>query len=85
MGAAMWKSFCLAIGIAACLVGIELLVVDSVVVSSIDGTATPRMVTAPDWIPWTLISAGAVTILHFSNLRGKAAAIPAKTSSGGHW
>lgn len=81
----MWKSFCLAIGISACLVGIELLVVDSAVISSIDGTAAPRMVTAPDWVPWTLISVGAVTILQFANLRGKPASLPTKPSVGGHW
>jgi hypothetical protein len=81
----MWKSFCLAIGIFACLVGIELLLVDSAVVSSIDGKAAPRMVTAPDWVPWTLISAGAVTVLHFANLQRKAGSVPTKPAVGGHW
>jgi len=81
----MWKSFCLAIGISACLMGIELLFVDSAVVSSIDGKAPPRMVAAPDWMPWTLISVGAVTILHFTSLRGKSDSIPTKPAVGGHW
>jgi len=81
----MWKSFCLAIGIFSCVLGIEFLVVDSAVISSIDGKGPPRMVSAPDWVPWTLISVGAVTILHFSNLQRKASAIPMKGPAGGHW
>jgi hypothetical protein len=79
----MWKSFMLAAGIFACLVGVEMLVVDSAVISSIDGNTQPRTVTAPDWAPWTLISLGAVTILHFGNLRSAAGA--AKPPMSGHW
>lgn len=79
----MWKSFMLAAGIFACLVGVEMLVVDSAVVSSIDGSTQPRTVTAPDWAPWTLISLGAVTILHFGNLRSATGA--AKPPMAGHW
>ncbi|MBM4010438.1 MAG: hypothetical protein ACKO4Z_13675 [Planctomycetota bacterium] len=81
----MWKSFCLAIGIFSCLMGIEFLLVDSAVISSIDGKAPPRMISAPDWVPWTLISVGAVTILHFSNLQKKAPPLPTKMPAAGHW
>ncbi|MCX7415939.1 MAG: hypothetical protein NTY25_05550 [Planctomycetia bacterium] len=52
----MWKSFFLAAGIFACVVGLELLIIDSAVVLPVDGA------------PWTLISAGAVTILNFCTL-----------------
>jgi hypothetical protein len=64
----MWKSFFLASGLFACVLGIELLVIDSATIMPLDGRGSPRIVTAPDWAPWTLISAGAVTILHFATL-----------------
>ena len=65
----MWKSFFLAAGIFACILGVELLVVDSVVVDA--GKDSPRTFIAPDWAPWSLISVGAVTILHFCTLPKK--------------
>lgn len=65
----MWKSFFLAAGVFACIVGLELLVVDSVVINA--GKEAPRTLIAPDWAPWGLISAGAVTILHFCTLPKK--------------
>ena len=79
----MWKSFMLAAGIFACVVGVEMLVVDSAVVSSIDGSTQPRTVTAPDWAPWTLSALGAGASLHFGNLRSAAGA--AKPPMAGHW
>ncbi len=65
----MWKSFFLASGIFACILGMELLVVDSVVINA--GKDLHRTFIAPDWAPWCLISAGAVTILHFCTLPKK--------------
>lgn len=64
----MWKSLCLASGIFACVLGVELLLIDSAVVMPLSGGQGPRMFTAPDWAPWTLLSVGAVTILHFVTL-----------------
>ncbi|RLS48335.1 MAG: hypothetical protein DWH87_05510 [Planctomycetota bacterium] len=61
----MWKSVFLATGVFACLVGAELLVIDSASVKPINGAGPVREITAPDWAPWALISAGAVTLLHF--------------------
>ncbi len=81
----MWKSFFLAAGIFAGIVGVEMLVIDSAVVMPIDGQGAPRNVSAPDWAPWTLLSVGAVTILHFCNLQAKSSSLPAKTSGVGHW
>lgn len=69
----MWKSVFLAAGIAACLAGVELLLIDSAVVLPMDGRGEPHLLTAPDWAPWSLISAGAVTILHFCGLPASAA------------
>ncbi|MFM8734608.1 MAG: hypothetical protein ACKOC8_05370 [Pirellulales bacterium] len=82
----MWKSVFLAAGIFACVLGVELLVVDSAVVAPIDGRGGPRTVTAPDWAPWTLLSVGAVTILHFCNLQAKGGGMPPVRQPGaGHW
>lgn len=64
----MWKSFFLAAGVFSCIVGIELLIIDSAVVLPLDGRGAARLFSAPDWAPWTLISAGAVTVLHFATL-----------------
>ena len=66
--AAMWKSVFLAAGIFACVAGAELLLIDSAVVLPMDGRGDPAVFAAPDWAPWSLISAGAVTILHFCAL-----------------
>ena len=68
---AMWKSFFLAVGIFSCIVGIELLVIDSAVVLSPDGRGSPRSFTAPDWMPWSLISAGAIMVLHYVSVPKK--------------
>jgi hypothetical protein len=69
----MWKSFFIAAGIFACIVGLELLVIDSAVVLPVNGPGSTRVFTAPDWAPWTLISAGAITLLNFGSLPLKSA------------
>ena len=74
----MWKSFFIAAGIFACVLGVELLVIDSAVVLPFDGQGGPRVFVAPDWAPWTLISAGAITLLNFGSLPLKAASQPPK-------
>jgi hypothetical protein len=86
-GTTMWRSFFLAAGIFACVVGVEMLVVDSAVVMPVDGRGAPQTVTAPDWAPWTLLSVGAVTILQFCTLQPKGASVPQGRGQGapGHW
>jgi hypothetical protein len=71
----MWKSVFLASGIFATVVGFEMLLIDSAVILPIDGQGSPRQFTAPDWAPWTLLSTGAVTILHLCT-SAKAASPP---------
>jgi hypothetical protein len=61
----MWKSLFLAFGIFACILGLELLLIDSAVILPAGGQGSGRSVTTPDWVPWSLISAGAITVLHF--------------------
>ena len=63
----MWKSLCLATGIFACVVGVEMLLIDSAVILPPGGEGGPRTFTAPDWAPWTLLSVGAMTVLHFAS------------------
>ena len=64
----MTKSFFLAAGIFSCILGVEMLVVDSAVVVSLGGGGEGEALRAPDWAPWTLLSVGAATILHFCQL-----------------
>ena len=73
----MWKSVFLALGIFSCILGVELLLVDSATVLPLQG-GPARTVTAPDWAPWALLSVGAVTILHFCTLPVKQSSPPAQ-------
>jgi hypothetical protein len=72
----MMRSFWIAGGIFACLLGVELLLIDSAVILPLDGRGGPRSFTAPDWAPWTLLSAGAFTIIHFCTGNGKTPVMP---------
>lgn len=63
----MWKSFLLAGGIFACVLGVEMLLIDSAVVTPLGGGDASTFRT-PDWVPWTLLSVGAATILQFCHL-----------------
>lgn len=80
----MTKSVLLAAGIFACVVGVEMLLIDSAVVVPIDGSGPARTFTAPDWAPWTLLSVGAATILNFGNLALRPAAGPMGRGPIGH-
>jgi len=67
----MWRAFFLAFGLSLCLIGAECLVVDDFILAArYGGTAGDtarggsRDVKPPDWAPWSLLSAGAVTILY---------------------
>lgn len=70
----MWRAFFLAIGIYLCLLGAQCLIIDKAVLNmkrepvtmmarSV-GVGQQREVVPPPWAPWSLISAGAVTILY---------------------
>jgi len=75
----MWRAFFLASGIFACILGAQCMVVDSFVWAhepppTADNPATlfgapPIATGSPDlapaeWVPWSLLSAGAVVILY---------------------
>lgn len=75
----MWRAFFLAVGIYACVIGAECMVVERFVMAGerpqqpaspvpIFGAAPfqkpAREVVPPEWAPWSLMSAGAVVILY---------------------
>jgi hypothetical protein len=61
----MWRSFFLAIGAYCCLLGVEALAVDKAVLKvSPNSLSTWREVMPPDWVPWSLLGAGAVVMLY---------------------
>jgi hypothetical protein len=64
----MWRAFFLAFGLSLLLVGLECLVVDDFVLAARfnAGAAaeSARNIKPPEWAPWSLLSAGAVTMLY---------------------
>ena len=74
----MWRSFFLALGTYSCLLGGQCLAIDKAIMTSREETpsspmafmrsafdgSSDREVVPPDWAPWTLMSAGAVTLLY---------------------
>jgi hypothetical protein len=73
----MWRAFFLALGVFACILGGQCLVVESFVMASdappeapatLFGAPPPGAVSQPyqppEWAPWTLLSTGAVVILY---------------------
>lgn len=73
----MWRSFFIALGISSCLLGAECLVLDKATLAAKKpaaaqplaglgnpAAARPREIVPPEWAPWSLMSAGAVTMLY---------------------
>lgn len=65
----MWRSFFIAVGFCLLVIGAECLVVDDFILSSKGAAAAEsrgggRDIKPPDWAPWSLLSAGAVTMLY---------------------
>lgn len=67
----MWRALFLALGIYCCLLGAECLLIDKATLVPKSGQqgmfgvgARKREVVPSDWAPWSLLSAGAVTILY---------------------
>ena len=82
----MWRSFFIAVGVTACLLGVECLILDKATLADKKGaqaapltglgnaaTAKQREITPPDWAPWSLMSAGAVTMLYSFTIPRKGA------------
>lgn len=71
----MWRSFFLAVGIFVVLMGVECLGVQKFVLKSREEAADVafmqipqpgpnKVLTPPDWAPWSLMSTGAVVCLY---------------------
>ena len=77
----MIRSFFLAIGMFALVLGAECLVLDRAVLApskeaGIEGftermAVSQREITPPEWAPWSMLSAGAVVILYSFTLPEK--------------
>ncbi len=78
----MWRAMFIAIGVTACILGIECLMIDKAVLVErgtsqpvVNGVATAaaakRELIPPDWAPWSLLSAGAVVMLYSFTLPKK--------------
>jgi hypothetical protein len=61
----MWRSFFLALGLFALLLGAQCMVIDRATWGS-GGDVVP-----PDWAPWSLMSTGAVVMLYSFTLPKK--------------
>jgi hypothetical protein len=75
----MWRSFFLAIGLFVAIVGAQCLAVDKFVLKSrvaaarSDPFSAPkppphRELSPPEWIPWSLLSTGAVVCIYSFSL-----------------
>ena len=66
----MMRSFFLGVGLFVLILGLECMAIDQATVTnpqdSSGASAGPSLVTVTpaDWVPWTLVSAGAVTMLY---------------------
>lgn len=64
----MWRSFFLAVGAYACLLGLEALAINKAVLKpqtrAGQVVAPARDVTPPEWAPWSLMASGAIIVLY---------------------
>ncbi len=76
----MWRAFFLAVGAYCCLLGVEALALEQAVLKpeSRGGrqVAAGKVISPPDWAPWSLMGAGAVVVLYSFS-------IPRRVGSGG--
>jgi hypothetical protein len=71
----MWRSLFLALGMFLLVVGAECMAIDQATITSPggeeEGGPTVVTVTPQEWVPWSLVSAGAVTMLYSYTLPQK--------------
>ena len=68
----MWRALFLGLGFFLLVVGFESMLIDQATITNPD-EAGPSIVTftPPEWVPWSLVSAGAVTMLYSYTLPQK--------------
>ena len=78
----MWRSFFIALGLAAAILGGELLAIDKAtftlpaeetiqqrpLMNSVHEAIHTKDFVPPEWAPWTLLSVGIVVVLYSSSL-----------------
>jgi hypothetical protein len=83
----MWRALFIAIGVTACILGVECMMIDKAILvdrgdapaattdafgqSLAAAPAGKRELVPPDWAPWSLLSAGAVVMLYSFTLPKK--------------
>jgi hypothetical protein len=68
----MWRAFFLGLGLFLLLVGFECLAIDQATINNPSEEGSNIVtVSPPDWVPWSLVSAGAVTMLYSYTLPAK--------------
>lgn len=70
----MWRALFLAMGLFVLVLGLEGLAIDSATVTNVsdDGNGPGTVTVTPaEWVPWSLVSAGAVTMLYSFTLPQK--------------
>src|SRR5204863_8526788 len=70
----MWRAFFLAVGMFLLVLGAECMAIDQATITNPgEEEAGPTVVTVTpqDWVPWSLVSAGAVTMLYSYTLPQK--------------
>jgi hypothetical protein len=70
----MWRALFLAVGMYLLVLGAECLAIDQATINNPgdeEGGPTIVTVTPQPWVPWSLISAGAVTMLYSYTLPQK--------------
>jgi hypothetical protein len=73
----VWRSFFLAVGIMLLIVGIECLLIDSATLFAASESSaadfmdptrpagqSTRVISPSEWVPWTLLSSGAIVIIY---------------------
>jgi hypothetical protein len=69
----MWRALFLGVGLFVLVLGAECLLIDSATINTPgdDGSPTTVTLTPAEFVPWVLISAGAVTMLYSFTLPQK--------------
>jgi hypothetical protein len=70
----MWRALFLAVGMYLLVLGAECLAIDQATINNPgdeEGSPTVVTVTPQQWVPWSLVSAGAVTMLYSYTLPQK--------------
>jgi hypothetical protein len=68
----MWRAFFLGLGLFLLLVGLECMAIDQATINNPSEEGSSVVTFAPpEWVPWSLVSAGAITILYSYTLPAK--------------